>query len=808
MKKSRITRRIITFAISILMLFSVASVIMVESLAVGPHQHQFGTEWTTVTESTCKQEGLRYKSCTVSGCTYKKEEIIPINKSAHSYQQKSINIQVTCEVTGVETYACLWCGKECTKLVEKLPHTFNEDKWAVIKKASCADPGRERNYCTVCEAKVIREIVVEHDPEDEVVVRIEPTCTTEGVECFNCKNCSTLVKKPVPVVAENHVFTENPFDITGLTCKKDGKGKVVCKDCGLIKEVTVSKSTAHNYLEWTIVTPLPEDANCATSGALGSRVRYCDVCKTNTAMEAFAPEHTLAKGYTTRLSTCIKEGYNRGDCIICMETNVTVKLPIDEDAHLWDEIVLKEATCEEEGELLKICSLNDGHVVREVIPKLEHSVTNNWEVIEPNCVEPGFRYNWCISCDSYVTEEIPVDKDAHVFAEDVVWVQDPDNKPTCYSEGAEVAMCQKCFKLISRSVPKHYNTRVVYSYTAPTCHTEGRIEYACTACSTGQVVSEIIPIDPDAHVKSSRKNPVKLPDCHSEGLMAYTCIFQDYVYEGEEDEPESVDPTPHTVSDWVVTVKPTCKTTGLKVRKCVNEGCNHEESRVMAAAHNFTTWRIVEEATCQKLGKRERYCYTCKETEVETYIGTHQQGEWVFADANADCKTGGKAYLKCTECGRSYDEKIVKAGEHVELVFDNKSYSHNEISCYSEQYKCVKCDAVITNFLPHMWMQTQAPIEPDCETPGLTEAKYCPICYYNSPAKPVEPLGHSFKYDDEGTKYCTNCNLYYVEGGKACRHFCHNNGTIMKIITKILVFFWKFLGINQECECGMLHYTK
>ncbi len=804
MKNLRITKRVVAFALGILMVFSAASVAIIQPLAVGEHQHQL-TEWTTVTESTCTQKGLRSKSCLVSGCTYKLEETIPVNSNAHNYQQKAVNIQATCKIAGVETYACIWCEKECKKYIEQLPHTFNEDKWQIIKKASCGEPGRERNECTVCETKVIRDIVVEHVIGDKVVARVEPTCSTEGVEAFSCKNCSTLVEVPIPIVAGNHVFTTNPFDITGLTCKQDGKGKVVCKECGLTKEVTVSKSTAHDYLDWTVVTPLPEDADCTSSGVVGSRVRYCDVCKSNTAMESFGPEHTLTNGYSTRLSTCIRKGYNRGDCIICMETGVDVVLPIDKDAHLWDEVILEEATCSKKGRLLKICSLNDGHVVFEDIDKLEHTVTNNWEVIAPNCREEGARYNWCTAC-GYVTETIPVDRDAHVFAENVQWVPDDENPATCYSVGKEYAMCQKCFNLIPRDIPKHYSTRVVYSYKAPNCYEDGYIEYACTACSTDTIISEVLPKDSNVHIKSSRKNPAILPTCHSEGLLAYTCVFCNYIFE---EDAETVDPTPHTVSDWVVTERPTCQSTGIKTRKCINEGCNHTETRVMAAAHNFTTWRTVVEATCKQMGTRERYCYTCNHREVESFMGTHTQGKWYFAQGG-NCKTGGKAYLECIECERVYEEKTVKPGEHVELVFEGKNYTGDEISCYSEQYKCTYCNTTVRNILPHMWIQTQPPIYPDCNNKGLTEAKYCPVCFYESPATVIDPLVHSFKYDEDGTKYCTKCNLYYVEGGKleTCDHFCHNNGTIMKIIKKLLVFFWKFLGINQECECGVLHYTK
>ncbi len=811
MKKISMTKRVIAFALSILMAFSAVSVAVVEPLAAGEHQHIFDAKWEIAVAPTCVAEGSRYRQCTVDGCTYRVYDTIPININNHNYQQTEVKIQATCKVTGIEIYTCLWCEKETYKYIEKLPHTFDEDKWQITTTAKCNKPGREKNDCTVCGSRIAREYTVEHDVDDSKILVYEaPTCKTKGVICYDCRTCTDLVKVEVEVDADNHVFTENPFDISGLTCKTDGIGKVVCKECGVTKTVTVGKENAHSYLEWTVKTPLPADADCMTSGAVGVRVRYCDICNTNTAMESFYPQHKLATGYSTRLSTCMKSGYNRGDCLICMETGVDVTLPIDEDAHLWKEVVLEEATCANKGRLLRICTLNDGHVDEVDIPKLEHTVTDNWLVIEPTCTEEGCRINNCTECGE-VYEIIPIDSEAHVFADDVVWVQDPQNKPTCFSEGEEMAMCQKCFKTIRRPVPKHYNTRIVYSYTAPTCFTEGKIEYACTACSSGQVLSDILPIDPDAHVKRTVKSPVILPTCYSAGLRAYDCIYCDYYFAGEDDGAEAIETTAHTMSGWEITKRPTCEENGVKTRKCTNENCNHTESRVMSATHNFTTWRVLVEATCSQQGTRSRNCYTCNTTEYDTYMGTHAPGVWEFVDSSQNCTTGGKVRLKCSICSKYYDEKTVAAGEHVELNLLEKVYKHNETSCYSEVYECTVCKVQVKNILPHMWMETQAAIAPDCVTAGITEAKYCPICFYDSPAKIIEPLGHNFKYDDNGTKYCTRCNIYDVEledGSRAeCTHFCHNNGIVTKVLAKILAFFWKILGINQTCECGAPHYV-
>lgn len=43
------------------------------------------------------------------------------------------------------------------------------------------------------------------------------------------------------------------------------------------------------------------------------------------------------------------------------------------------------------------------------------------------------------------------------------------------------------------------------------------------------------------------------------------------------------------------------------------------------------------------------------------------------------------------------------------------------------------------------------------------------------------------------------------EGSYSCSHICHKGG-IVKLLYKILLIFYKLLGINQVCSCGAYHY--
>lgn len=849
MKNIRITKKVVALVLSVVLAFSAIGIMPFESSAVVAHEHKYNDEWTTEIESTCKYAGLRYKLCIVDGCTFKLEETVPINRNAHNFKQESIKIQATCKNSGEETTKCTLCGEVRTIYVQKLAHTVDENKWTVEKKGTCTEVGREKNSCTVCGSDVRRDIIVEHVKASNVPVAVKPsTCSTRGEAAYTCKTCNmAVITEPLDLDEDNHVYTTNPYNITGVTHYTDGKGTVICRECANEKEVTVSKDRVHEFLEWKIITELPEDATCI-SDYVGSMRKSCDVCGYYVD-QTFTPEHKLAEGYTTRLSTCVSEGYQRGDCKICQNTGRTNNLPIDEDAHKWTEVVLKEATCHENGKILKVCQYDDSHVVIEDIEKKEHNLVTNWEEIAPNCREEGLRYGWCVneSC-GFVSEKIPVDVNAHVFAENVQWIQDPDNPPTCYKEGKEYAMCQKCFDLISRDVPKHTNTLKIYKYTAPTCQTEGIIEYACTGCGTGNIEKEILPKDKDAHVKSTNPHPVKFATCYSEGMMAHTCLCG-YVFDKEGDEIEILTPTSHTVTDWDITLYPTCTTDGKIERRCINENCTYIEENTMPATHSFTTWLVTKEATCKADGERQRYCYTCNITETESFTGSHENGTWVFENGKS-CATGGTARLICGVCNLSYDVKTVKAGEHIELVLKELNSTGDMDACSSEIYQCIACDDIIKKGTPHTlvsYSRVQAyddpheicisekckkdhkvingkeyhilctddkctkyhkPVESTCETNGWGDKYYCLICLNVFEQNYIPAEGHTFRYDDEGTKYCIKCNIYFVDEGviEVCDHFCHDKGTVNKILTKILAFFWKIFNMNHICKCGEAHY--
>ncbi|MGN1443502.1 MAG: hypothetical protein ACI4XE_06605, partial [Acutalibacteraceae bacterium] len=92
-------------------------------------------------------------------------------------------------------------------------------------------------------------------------------------------------------------------------------------------------------------------------------------------------------------------------------------------------------------------------------------------------------------------------------------------------------------------------------------------------------------------------------------------------------------------------------------------------------------------------------------------------------------------------------------------------------------------------------------VKATCETDGSTEGKYCSECGTVFKEVQVVPATGHGDYDGDG--FCDACGKAN-EG--ACDCICHKNFWLMRIIYKILQFFWKLFGIGHSCACGATHY--
>lgn len=103
--------------------------------------------------------------------------------------------------------------------------------------------------------------------------------------------------------------------------------------------------------------------------------------------------------------------------------------------HNYVEVSKQEATCKEEGYIIKQCSLCEKKV-KETINKIPHDYKE--EVISPTCTEEGYTLKTCQKCQYEVKENISKPL-GHLFG---AW--DTQVIPTEISDGLKVRKCTRC----------------------------------------------------------------------------------------------------------------------------------------------------------------------------------------------------------------------------------------------------------------------------------------------------------------------------------------------------------------------------
>ena len=828
------------------------------------HEHIYG-EWTIPEgkEPTCSSTGVRVKKCLFTdGTDYCDKEYIeelPVDPDAH-VRGNDVNIvtQATCNRIGESEFKCAaeGCGATIKVYTETKPHTF-EGEWtetAPIHEPSFEWPGKRINRCSECLTYVEEDIPVVHEYEGEGTVTQAATCTTKGTRLIYCKVCKKSKTIDIEIDPENHVYSGKAIPVGTVDCINGGKGITQCEECDKTVYVNIPAEKAHDYLEWIIVEPT---GDCKT----GTEGYVTKVCPEATCTEKFEVKkyyaHQLTEDVRIHLPTCSKYGYMKGSCTVCKAVDVEVVLPVDESAHSWIEQVLVEPTCTTKGYVFRICKYDSSHTEYIEIPKAEHTFVEDWKVSKvATCTQKGEKTNVCVLCREQITKETDYDLDYHPSVNSWYVIK----YASCTETGLESAYCVDCEAKygsgkgnITREIPKHTGMYELISTTEANCRNPGEKVYECKGC--GFKRTEIIPVNIGVHYPGFSYYVTKVATCSEVGKKSKLCNYcmEPIVAEVGEHRQIDIPKTSHVMTDWTMVTQPTCTEPGVKSRTCIT--CGSVQETTVAASHRYESWRVddsYQQATCTTNGRRVRGCYNCDVVETEYYTLPHEAGKWYFKSGN--CTNGGIIRRDCTICGLVANEKTVKAGEHVDLVEGDIKYAVSDSVCSSLTYTCSVCSTKIESITRHSLTSytnlasyadlhdfcddenckkehkavgsrnchvvcTQEgctkyhkPSAESCENNGWTEQYYCMLCKYVIKQSYIPAYGHNFEYDEEGTKYCLNCKLYYVQDYEPCDHFCHNRGTVAKVMTKVFTFFWKILDKfsivpkYQYCECGMPHY--
>lgn len=231
---------------------------------------------------------------------------------------------------------------------------------------------------------------------------------------------------------------------------------------------------------------------------------------------------------------CLTLGYDRYLCTNCGK--IEKRNYVNATDHAWQQIVVREATCEVGGKVLNICR-NCGEVKEETTAKGEHSYTTY--TVKPTCVGSGYTVKECKNCgDRHITDIEPAA--AHKY-ESII------TPASCELGGSTLHLCSGC----GSSFVTDYTEPTGHSWdedsyvTNATCTGDGVMEYRCVRCGYHRLEGDLA----NGHI------PGKAVSC-TENQVCEVCGAILVVATG------------HSEGEWIVDKEPTLRSEGSRHKEC------------------------------------------------------------------------------------------------------------------------------------------------------------------------------------------------------------------------------------------------
>ena len=416
----------------------------------------------------------------------------------------------------------------------------------------------------------------------------------------------------------------------------------------------------HTFGDWQVKKP-------ATCEKTGLEERFCTDtdCNKKEIRKIPALGHDLKETVITE-PTCGTAGSKEVTCSRC-DFKDTQEIPATGNHAYGDWVIVKEATCTEEGLRTQTCA-NCGDVKKEVLPKVDHTWNEGEVSKQPTCTEAGERTFTCTVCGDTKTEVITAT--GHAWSD---W---------------EVK-------------------------TPATCETEGQEERHCTNEGCTEVEFKVIP----ALGHDLKEEIVKEPTCGETGLKNVTCSRCDY----KEENVEIPATGEHKFGEWIVTKEPSCGNAGEETRTC--DVCGHTETRPIApvAEHKWDDGIVTKEATCTEAGSRLFTCTVCGDTKTEVIptLG-HAWSDWDIKDST--CGQEGEKTRHCERTGCTATETVkIPASENHNW---NDGVVTKEATCTEQgevTYTCNDCGHTKVEKTPALGHDLKEVIlkQPTCSESGL-----------------------------------------------------------------------------------------
>ena len=321
----------------------------------------------------------------------------------------------TCTKKGIIHYVCKDCGKKVRDNDPDAPalghdwknqngtcsrcnaqHTHDWGEWNITTEPSCTTEGEEVRQCEVCQETETKKLE-KTAHVTEIVGAKESTCTTAGYSGDEvCKHCHEVIKKGHELALAQHQWSEWKTT-TKPSCTHEGEETRQCKNCQETETRKLEK-TSHDWSEWK-TTAKP---SCTTEG---EEVRQCKNCQTSESRKLEKTDHDWSEWKTTTKPSCTTEGEETRQCSVCQETE-TRKL--EKTAHNTEIVGAKAPSCTSEGytgdEVCKDChaTIKKGNT----LAKTAHQWSTWKTTTNPSYASEGEQTRQCSQCHQTETRKL------------------------------------------------------------------------------------------------------------------------------------------------------------------------------------------------------------------------------------------------------------------------------------------------------------------------------------------------------------------------------------------------------------------
>ena len=544
------------------------------------------------------------------------------------------------------------------------------------------------------------------------------------------------------------------------TCEKTGLKERFCTDTNCNKkEIRKIPALGHDLKETVITEP--------TCGTAGSKEITCSRCDFKDTKEIPATgNHAYGDWVIVKEATCTEEGLRTQTCANCGDVKKEVLPKVD---HTWNEgEVSKQPTCTEAGERTFTCTVcqETKTEVAEDLPAIGHN-WSDWEVKDATCIKDGLKTRHCQNdgCNEVESEVIPAT--GHTFGEWTV-----TTPATCETEGQETRTCADCNETETRVIKALGHEFVDYTYNNDaTCEKDGTETAKCTRCDkTDTRVAEGTKLGHEL-----KEEILTNPTCETAGSKKITCTRCDY------EEIVEIPAIGHKWNDGEVTTAPTCTKEGVKTFTCQNDP-SHTRTEVIPALGHDLKETIVKAPTCTETGSKKVACTRCdyEDSQVEIPALGHKWDDGVVTKTPTCTEAGVKTFTCQNDKNHTRTEVIPATGHKLqeEVIKPATCTEKGQVRVF-----CTKCDfeeIKETESFGHDMDEGVVTTQPTCTTDGVKTFTCKHGCGHTT-TEVIPATGHklgdwvttkepSCTATGEKTKTCSSCGNKETEVIPALGH--------------------------------------